>query len=366
LRNLIVGVFSPALNLSGGAEWVALNIIFALKEQGHEVILLCDNPIDQKKFTHVFGRQVQVDKQFILPLRFFSQVDPHNVYTDAIRTLILKTKCNITVDTYSNALLFGTDIAYIHYPLLKGVAHGLPQLRNRAFFMPYQALLKRNRSNRLILANSQYTAKAILEELGINPYVLYPSVSNKITALSKGNLDKPRQNIVVTISRISEEKNLQAIPQIAEKVREEISFIIAGIPTSTQALVQLKNLIKRLHLSDRVKVLTYLPREQMAQMLLNSRAYLHTMKDEHFGISIVEAMSLGCVPVVHDSGGPREFVPDEFRFKTIDEAAALVEKAVDMWSPSHAFKFSNLAEQFSENNFSKRFIRLFDYYLENK
>lgn len=31
---------------------------------------------------------------------------------------------------------------------------------------------------------------------------------------------------------------------------------------------------------------------------------LHTMKDEHFGISIVEMMSAGLVTIAHASGGP--------------------------------------------------------------
>jgi glycosyltransferase involved in cell wall biosynthesis len=45
------------------------------------------------------------------------------------------------------------------------------------------------------------------------------------------------------------------------------------------------------------------------------------MVGEHFGISIVEAMALGCIPVVHDSGGMREFVPTQYRYRTIEQAA---------------------------------------------
>lgn len=35
-----------------------------------------------------------------------------------------------------------------------------------------------------------------------------------------------------------------------------------------------------------------------------SAIFLHTMIDEHFGISIVEMMAAGLVPVCHRSGGP--------------------------------------------------------------
>ena len=38
--------------------------------------------------------------------------------------------------------------------------------------------------------------------------------------------------------------------------------------------------------------------------IVEAKVYLHTMPYEHFGISIVEAMAAGLVPVVPRSGGP--------------------------------------------------------------
>ena len=81
--------------------------------------------------------------------------------------------------------------------------------------------------------------------------------------------------------------------------------------------------------------------------------------NEHFGISIVEAMAMGCVPIVHNSGGPREFVPSDHRFNNICEAADVVKKSIDCWSPTQAKKFARVAERFSEKNFSKKFIDIF-------
>jgi alpha-1,2-mannosyltransferase len=90
---------------------------------------------------------------------------------------------------------------------------------------------------------------------------------------------------------------------------------------SEKALDSLQKLLIKFGLKERVKIITNAKRETLKQLLACSRVYLHSKKNEHFGISIVEAMSLGCIPVVHDSGGPKEFVPDTFRFKTIEEAA---------------------------------------------
>ena len=44
---------------------------------------------------------------------------------------------------------------------------------------------------------------------------------------------------------------------------------------------------------------------QLLFRLQTSAIGLHTMVEEHFGISLVEYMAAGCVVVAHDSGGPR-------------------------------------------------------------
>ena len=46
------------------------------------------------------------------------------------------------------------------------------------------------------------------------------------------------------------------------------------------------------------------PRPVLAAALGAASAGLHAMTDEHFGISVVEYMAAGAVPIAHDSGGP--------------------------------------------------------------
>ena len=364
-----VGVFSPVINRCGGAEWVAVNIIADLKEHGHKVILLTDNLLDQKKFETVFNRTVSVDQQVIFPLGFFnSPTDYHNLYTDSIRSLTLKSKCDILVDTFSNALLPGVDIAYIHHPLLRKVEMELPFIRNKIFFYPYQCYLKSRKifDNKLIFANSQFTAEAIKFEFGIDPHVLYPPISNSFLNNNQKSIVGPRSNTVITIARISIEKNLEIIPYIANSTREDIFFTIVGLLDSDSILESLKRLIKKFKINDRVKIFTNVNRDTLRKYLLASKVYLHPVIKEHFGVSIIEAMSLGCVPIVHDSGGPKEFVPQHLRFKNIWGAAEKVEHVIDNWSKTQSIAFVNSSKRFSEKNFSEYFMKLFNSYFKNK
>jgi glycosyltransferase involved in cell wall biosynthesis len=358
---LIVGVFSPVINWCGGAELVAVSIINTLKEQGHQVVVLSNEPLNQEKFKRMFNVTVPADKQIIFPLAFFPSTDLKNVYTNALRTLILKSKCEVVVDTFSRAVLPGVDISYVHYPLLSSIAVGAPNLRNRFFFLPYKYYLRAIRDNMgcKLLANSEFTAAAIKSETGIDAQVLYPPVTREVNP-EKATFEGVRENSVVTVGRICLGKNLATIPHIANLTRRDITFTIAGILESQEVMNSLLRLIRELDLSDRVRILTNVNRKQIEALLINSKVYLHPRTIEHFGISIVEAMAFGCTPVVYNSGGPREFVARDFRYDSIEEAAKQVEKAIDNWSPLQARKTYEYTRKFDEKTFSRRFVSIFN------
>jgi glycosyltransferase involved in cell wall biosynthesis len=362
---LIVGIFSPVINWCGGAEWVAVSIINALKERGHQVVLLSNKPLDQEKFKRIFNRTVSVDQQIIFPFAFFGPTDFKNVYTDSIRSLMLKSKCQVVVDTFSNAMLPGTSVSYVHHPLLRLVEVGTPYARNKLYFLPYQTYLrfyKENFTKRLVLANSKFTAQAVKAETGVDPYVLYPPVMNEIDPEERA-FERKRENNVITVGRICRGKNLCIIPYLAKLTRKDICFTIAGILESQAVMLSLLKLTKELNISDRVRILTNVKREDLKSILLNSKVYLHTKVNEPFGISIVEAMTLGCTPVVPDSGGPKEFVPQSQRYKTLEEAAEKIEKAIDQWTSIQARKISTNTDKFSEQSFTKQFIDIFSSHL---
>ena len=46
-------------------------------------------------------------------------------------------------------------------------------------------------------------------------------------------------------------------------------------------------------------------REAIIETMKESKVAIHTMKEEHFGISVVEMMSAGLVTIAHASGGPQ-------------------------------------------------------------
>ena len=53
------------------------------------------------------------------------------------------------------------------------------------------------------------------------------------------------------------------------------------------------------------------------------------MEGEHFGIAPIEGLASGCVTLVHNSGGMKEFIPEEFRWENYDELKEKIVKYME-------------------------------------
>ena len=76
---------------------------------------------------------------------------------------------------------------------------------------------------------------------------------------------------------------------------------------------------------------------------------------EHFGISVVEAMSAGLVPVVANEGGQTEFVPKKYQYHTIEQAANIISTALKV-PYSERVSISDSVQEFSKLIYIKNFI----------
>jgi glycosyltransferase involved in cell wall biosynthesis len=360
-------VFHPFLNLCGGGEWVALNVINSLRLRGHKVIVLANERIDQEKYMRTFGQKLHVDEEIVFPFRLFRRGDPHNIYTNAVSSLVLKSHCEIAMDTFTCTILPGIDAVYIHYPLFKQFESEdkrlppstISRLKSTLYYLPYRTYEKRTKKNgkQVIFANSKFTSKAIEKALNRDSFLLYPPISSFFSENHRSSPTHQRNDQVVTVSRLAPEKNLEIIPKIAQEIHCA-KFIIIGNRQNEEVQSKLSKLVRDLDVEEKVKIMTDVSKERLREILLSSKVYLHSAINEHFGISIVEAMACGCLPIVHDSGGPREFVPAHLRYVSTEEAAANIEQAISDWSPESAERMISIALKFSQESFSERLLNI--------
>ena len=68
--------------------------------------------------------------------------------------------------------------------------------------------------------------------------------------------------------------------------------------------------------------------EQERNLLLTSATFfIHSLREEPFGITTVQGIGAGCLPIVHNSGGQREVVPyAELRYESEADIPELVQK----------------------------------------
>lgn len=67
----------------------------------------------------------------------------------------------------------------------------------------------------------------------------------------------------------------------------------------------MQDLAKHLALDENVEFKLNISFSELVSELQRGTIGLHTMWNEHFGISIVECMAAGLIMVAHASGGPR-------------------------------------------------------------
>jgi glycosyltransferase involved in cell wall biosynthesis len=357
---LRIGFFSPTINRIGGGEWITLNMIHALVLKGHEVLVYSAEKVNPKHIQDFYGRPLRFN-EINFPSYIFDPFNLESIYPNCIRSLLLKTRCDLLIDTFSNVLLPWSNAVYFHAPsrgffLPKNGLKGL-------ILMPYRSILTyaqkhANPEEKILMACSKWTAKIAKIITGLDLKVVYPPISD----FFKINTEKiqAKKDIIVTVSRISHEKRLETIPQIAKMVNANLKFIIISkcdLPSEIEGLKKLKKSIKENNVENKIDILLNISREKQREILQQSKVYLHpNVIYETFGVSILEAMSAGCVAIAPNKGGIKEFVPDKLRYNDIEEAASLVEIVIANWSPKKAKESTRISEKFSQQRFQKEFL----------
>jgi glycosyltransferase involved in cell wall biosynthesis len=61
----------------------------------------------------------------------------------------------------------------------------------------------------------------------------------------------------------------------------------------------------------------------LAALVARQRYGMHAFKDEHFGMAVAEMLRAGCIPFVHNSGGPPDIVGHDSRliYESAEDAA---------------------------------------------
>jgi len=331
------------LNFLGGEENLCLSFIDALKRCGHRVTLFTVEKTDWDSVRQFFGNTTPPDEEIyatssVMHDKFLKASTLMLAYTNFLVGLIRlnhNKRYDLIINNYGDLINSLADITYVHFPLRATLEYSqtpafVSPIRWEAYCRVYNlavALLDRVKPG-VLLTNSKFTKQVAQRYLKRDMVILHPPVNVRAFASIKAE----KKDYVITVSKFTPKRALNRVPLIAKNTRNA-SFLIAGATGtySSDTISGLQKMIKDHGVYDRVTLLPNVSRLRLMRLLAQSKVYLHVMPNEHFGISIIEAMASGCIPIVHRSGGPWLDTLEErqgkngFSYATVEEAAELID-----------------------------------------
>ncbi|MGB9623049.1 MAG: hypothetical protein ACPL07_04305, partial [Candidatus Bathyarchaeia archaeon] len=246
LSNMRIGFFSPTINRVGGGEWVTLNMIYALKSKKHEIIVYSAENINHDNIREFFGYDLKFDMEVRIPPSIFDPYGLENIYPNILKSYMLRLKCDFLIDTFSNAIFPWANAAYFQG---RPKVMQLPKGFKGAAFVPYKAFLISSArcfkgKEKVLMACSRHVARIVEAATGLTVNVLYPPISDFFKMSDKAY---SKDNVVVSVTRISNDKQPETIPKIAKLTRGDIKFVIIGSCRTPTELHVLKSLEGHIH-----------------------------------------------------------------------------------------------------------------------
>lgn len=367
-RRTIIGFFHPYCNAGGGGERVlyqAISLHLALDPRCIIVIYTGDFPSVSKteilaKAAERFGITVDADRVAMIGLerRWMVEEATWKTWTlagqsygsvwlgfEALSQLIP----DVWIDTMGYAftypvarLLHRTMAigAYVHYPILStdmlervktrqathtnDAATANSALRSRVKLVYYRVLAKLyawvlSRAD-VVVANGSWTAshldQLLWRRMGSKGKgkerveVVYPPCDTE--QLAQFALS-PRSRTVVSLAQFRPEKEHPMQLHILARLRqlypdlELPTLILMGSSRNEDdeaRITLLRSLATQLDLTAHVQLVVNAPYRTILTHLAHAAVGISTMKDEHFGINVVEFMAAGLITLSHQSAGP--------------------------------------------------------------
>jgi len=192
---------------------------------------------------------------------------------------------------------YNTSVNFQKYPLIKAYSAVVGHFMRLYDFEASQKV-------DYFVANSREVAGRIAKFYRRDSTVIYPPVG-----LARG-LTTPRKDYYLIVSRIVGGKGLEMAVDAALKGGFKLK--IAGSPVGYYSEhIKLHEKIQLCQGSKLVEFLGQVTDEELAGLYKGAKGFLALSRDEDFGITPVEAMSMGTPVIAFNGGGYRETVIDK-------------------------------------------------------
>jgi glycosyltransferase involved in cell wall biosynthesis len=184
----------------------------------------------------------------------------------------------------------------------------------RPFFGLYKMLDRAMvRRAETLLANSHFGAERLRAAYGRDATVIthgadFASASAEQIRAVRAQYALDEKFVWLTVNFLHPRKRLdlflRAFAELKMRVPNAVALVVGAGPENDA----LQALARELNLTDGARFTGFVPDEQLPAYYAASDVYVHTCKNESFGLSVLEASAAGLPVIAVNEGGPREIV----------------------------------------------------------
>jgi len=202
------------------------------------------------------------------------------------------------------------------------------------------------RSHILHLSNSYFTKGLISDLYGLESLVLYPPVSIPCRHSISSGKERVPGVIIVRPRAIS---GITFLPRIIDELPKTVKFVVIGKADAVG--MEVFRFLRSKGVD--IKYLGYVSESMKLDLFTRFSHYLHLGLNESFGITVVEAMAAGCIPVAPKSGAIPEYVPKDLLYSNHQEASQKISSQIGLGDSDLEMELKNIAKRFDEKKFRR-------------
>jgi glycosyltransferase involved in cell wall biosynthesis len=364
------GIYDPYLDTLGGGERYTLTLAEILSKNGHSVDVFWSKDPDilnraQQRFS------LRLDSVKLVPDCFYSNpISPPSLFRQ-VRDFIHRFSVTKNYDFFffvsdgSLPFLFSRQ-NLLHFQVPFTPHHSFPQtFLNRL----------KSRTIHQVVVNSQFTQRFIQSSYPLKSTVLYPPVD-----IEQFSVSPDKKDIILAVGRFDNILNTKRQDALIEAfarlspTQPKWRLVLAGgsqqNPADNQYLKHLQYLARNLPVDFMINpsFTTLAQVYSETKIFWHAAGYqvdaaIHPEATEHFGMTTVEAMASGLVPLVPKNGGLPEIITsgvNGFLWEDLDTLIAKTQLLIG--SPSTLRDLSRQAQlsshQFSKSIFETSFLQI--------
>ncbi len=355
-----IGIIHGYVGGGGGTEKTLHGIIEALEQTEHNVTLYTFS----KPKIHSNKIKIKQTLPISLPLfgLFQRAMESKLISKAKDEDLLIQSSGGLGIPKNPNQKI----IVYCHADFSSELDNpnskykGLWGLYYKSYYSMIKKFIKNINDSRIFLiTNSQYIQNCIKEKHNKNSKVIYPPV----------NLDEfksgMKENSVVTLGRYSEEKNYDFGINVMKDI--DCNYEIIGNTNTKSNILYYQKLEKIIENKNKIHLSKNLQRNNLVKKINKSKIYLHCSK-ETFGISVVESIAAGCIPIVPNNSAHKETVFfDELRyeFENIQDAQKKINLALSGEFDHFLKPLQESIQKYDKITFKKSFLLFIERLLNN-